>query len=225
MVHRSQPLPSSPAPAQAGSVRLFFALWPDAATVRMLTQWAQQAHAACGGRIMRPDTLHLTLAFLGDTPPEVVHALAQATATQRIAPGVVTLSRFGAFARPGIVWAGPADGGMALARSSTVQPTDPPLVHDDVDAGSGPHQDDGDDEGAARLQAEHRRLWDWVGPLHPARPENRFRPHVTLLRNADTRQSPPTPAAPIVWRYDRYVLVASTQNGASRYRIVAATRA
>lgn len=211
MAPRSQPLPSAE-PAQAGSVRLFFALWPDAVTLRMLTQWAQQAHAACGGRVMRPDTLHLTLAFLGDTSPEVMHTLAQATATQRIAPGAVTLSRFGAFARPGIVWAGPADGGMTP-------------VDDEMDAGRGQHRPDEDDQGAARLQAEHARLWDWVGPLHPARPENRFRPHVTLLRNADTRQLPQPPATPVVWRYDRYVLVASTQNGASRYRIVAATQA
>jgi 2'-5' RNA ligase len=212
MASRPHP-PPSPEPAQAGSVRLFFALWPDAATVQALTQWARQAHAACGGRVMRPDTLHLTLAFLGDTSPAVAQALAQATATQRIAPGIVTLSRFGAFARPGIVWTGPADG-------ETNAVDDPGARRQDRD-----DRDDRDGAGAARLQAEYTRLWNWVGPLHPARPESRFRPHVTLLRNADTRLLPQPPATPIVWRYDRYVLVASTQDGASRYRIVAATQA
>src|SRR3546814_10607201 len=50
------------APAQA---RLFFALWPGPALAATLAHWAAQAQAACGGRAMRPDTLHLTLAFLG----------------------------------------------------------------------------------------------------------------------------------------------------------------
>jgi 2'-5' RNA ligase len=185
---------SSRVPTSGLPVRLFFALWPDADTVRALTQWAEQARAACGGRLMRPDTLHLTLGFLGDTPPELVPALVQETRARRIDAGLVTLSRFGAFPRPRIVWAGPDENG---------QP----------------------DEGVARLTAEHRQLWDWVRPLHPARPEAHFRPHVTLLRNADTRELPEPPPAPIAWRYDRYVLVASTQDGAARYRILATTQA
>jgi 2'-5' RNA ligase len=176
-------------------VRLFFALWPDAATVRALNDWAGDAHALCGGRIMRPDTLHLTLAFLGDTAPELLPPLAREVQARRIEPGMVTLSRYGAFPRPRIVWAGPADTGNGNP-----------------------------DEGTARLTAEHQNLWNWVRPLHPARPEPHFRPHVTLLRNADTRELPPQSPPPIAWRYDRYVLVASTQNGAARYRIVASTK-
>ncbi|ARP88456.1 RNA 2',3'-cyclic phosphodiesterase [Bordetella genomosp. 9] len=176
-------------------VRLFFALWPDFDTVRALTQWCQQAHGACGGRIMRADTLHLTLAFLGETAPALVQPLVDETRRRRIEPGQVILSRLGAFPRPRIVWAGPADDG------------------------------DNPDEGAGRLASEHRQLWDWVAALHPARPETRFRPHVTLLRDADTRLLPPAPAQPIAWRFDRYVLVASAQDGRSRYQILAETLA
>lgn len=192
-------MPSTPAPPQgdppAAPVRLFFALWPDAATVRTLGAWATRAHATCGGRIMRPDTLHLTLGFLGDTPPDLLAPLIAETQSRHIEPGTVILSRYGAFPRPRIVWAGPADADNGQA-----------------------------DEGAARLEAEHRRLWDWVRGLHPARPEPHFRPHVTLLRNADTRELPAHAPPAIAWRYDRYVLVASVQNGSGRYRIVASTR-
>lgn len=186
----------SPTALPEPPVRLFFALWPDTATVRALNDWAARAHAACGGRIMRPDTLHLTLGFLGDTAPALLQPLVRETQARRIEPGTVVLSRYGAFPRPRIVWAGPAG-----------------------------EEDGRPDEGGARLAAEHRRLWDWVRALHPARPEPHFRPHVTLLRNADTRELPAATPPPVPWRYDRYVLVASVQNGSGRYRIVASTLA
>jgi 2'-5' RNA ligase len=181
-----------PATAASRPVRLFFALWPDAATVRALSAWAAQAHDRCGGRIMQPDSLHLTLAFLGHATPDVARLLVEETRRRSIEPGVVTLSGYGAFAKPRIVWAGPQVRGN-------------------------------DDEGIARLAAESRALWDWAGPLHGSRPEPRFRPHVTLLRNADTGVLPAQAPPPIVWRYDHYVLVASEQNGDSRYRILAAS--
>lgn len=181
-----------PATAASHPVRLFFALWPDADTVRALSAWATQAYGACGGRMMQLDSLHLTLAFLGQTTPEAARALADETRRRSIEPGVVTLSGYGAFAKPRIVWAGPQVRGDA-------------------------------DEGIARLTVESRALWDWAGPLCGIQPEPRFRPHVTLLRNADTNALPAQAPPPIVWRYDRYVLVASEQNGNSRYRILAAS--
>ncbi|CAM3681387.1 hypothetical protein BOSP111201_19970 [Bordetella sputigena] len=145
---------------------------------------------------MRPDTLHLTLGFLGETAPDALQVLARETAARRIEPGVVVLNRYGAFPRPRIVWAGPGNGEDGAA----------------------------DDDGARRLADEHRQLWDWVRPLHPARPEPRFRPHVTLLRNADTSVLPAEPPPPIEWRYDRYVLVASVLDGAARYQVIASTQ-
>lgn len=80
----------------------------------MLASWAAQAHAACGGRVMRPDTLHLTLAFLGAVETSRVAELAATTRTQRIPPGHTRLDRYGAFPRLGIVWAGPAHTGGDL---------------------------------------------------------------------------------------------------------------
>ncbi len=46
--------------------RVFFALWPDGATRSRLESLAKDLHRACGGRITRSESIHLTLAFLGD---------------------------------------------------------------------------------------------------------------------------------------------------------------
>jgi 2'-5' RNA ligase len=50
------------------SHRVFFALWPDEDVARQLDEAGQRAQAALGGRRMRRDTLHLTLAFVGAVP-------------------------------------------------------------------------------------------------------------------------------------------------------------
>jgi len=102
------------AAARPAPARLFFALWPGPALAATLADWAAQAQAACGGRVMQPATMHLTLAFLGAVDAERAAALAAATARQRVAPGSLTLDRYGAFARQRIVWAGPAETGAAL---------------------------------------------------------------------------------------------------------------
>jgi hypothetical protein len=46
--------------------RLFLALWPGEAVAGALDAAGLAAQRLCGGRRMRRDTLHLTLAFLGD---------------------------------------------------------------------------------------------------------------------------------------------------------------
>ncbi|ALM85759.1 hypothetical protein ASB57_24885 [Bordetella sp. N] len=165
-------------------------MWPDAATLRALTDWCAQAHAVCGGRVMRPDTLHLTLAFLGQVPADLVDPLIRLTKERPFAPGHLRLDRYGVFARQGIVWAGPADGAPALSEQV---------------AG----------------------LWRDLAALGKLRPDHPFRPHVTLLRNVDTKALatalPPAPPA-LDWRYDRCVLVQSIQDGQSRYEVKASSR-
>ncbi|NYT61599.1 RNA 2',3'-cyclic phosphodiesterase [Alcaligenaceae bacterium] len=90
-------------------LRLFFALWPSAESASQISEWAHDAHALCGGRIMRPETMHLTLAFLGDTPVDGARQLAQAAAGWVIPTGTLVLRRFGRFSGPRVVWAGPLD--------------------------------------------------------------------------------------------------------------------
>ena len=62
-------------PTQSDTLRLFFALWPDDATRDALYHTGKWLHKHWGGRLMRRDTLHITLAFLGSTPAEQLDVL------------------------------------------------------------------------------------------------------------------------------------------------------
>lgn len=59
----------------AERARVFFALWPDAAVARSLHRLSGLAHATRHGRRTRRETLHLTLAFIGEVPRERLGAL------------------------------------------------------------------------------------------------------------------------------------------------------
>lgn len=170
------------------TVRLFFALWPAPPLAAKLATWAEQARPSCGGRAMRTETLHLTLAFLGPVDAALADELAAATPERRLASEDITLDRYGVFGRQRILWAGPGD--------------TPP-----------------------GLQAAHDELWQWLDGFGLAAPPQPFRPHVTLLRNIEHATPPMDTPAPLPWRYDRMVLVASESlSGGSRYRIVAQSR-
>jgi 2'-5' RNA ligase len=169
-------------------LRLFFALWPPLTVAQALQAWVERASADCGGRPMRAETLHLTLAFLGDTPVSALPSLIELTRSQRLQSDVLMLNRYGAFMRQGILWAGP----------------------------------DPDAPAVARLGVVHHALWRALhNVLKGMQPTQRFRPHVTLLREAQCRHLPVLPP-PISWHYDRYVLVASEPGaGKARYRLLA----
>lgn len=87
-------------------MRLFLALVPPPALRRRLGELAELAQAHCGGRRMPDDSLHLTLAFLGDQPAKRTEALGAWLRQQAILPGNWRLDRWGHFRRPGIVWVG-----------------------------------------------------------------------------------------------------------------------
>lgn len=92
-------------------MRLFFACWPPAGTARALSDWAQEALRACGGRATRAENIHLTLAFLGDADPELARARGAAIRL----PGLafrIEQARY--WARNRIVWAGPLETPAAL---------------------------------------------------------------------------------------------------------------
>lgn len=91
--------------------RLFFALWPPPAVARALLTAAHESAARQGGRVTRFETLHLTLAFLGETPdsrlPALV-AIGEASA-QLASPFDMVIDSLGYWSRKHIVWAGPSD--------------------------------------------------------------------------------------------------------------------
>ncbi len=82
--------------------RLFYAIWPDRTTAERLLQ--VQQHVA--GRKTHIDDFHLTLAFLGERPPELLPVLAQIMQTLPAFNSTFVLDRFGYFQHNKIVWAG-----------------------------------------------------------------------------------------------------------------------
>lgn len=95
-------------------MRLFFALWPDAAARAALGTLAGALQAECGGRAVPAANIHLTLVFLGDVP-------AARFADACLAAEGVAAPRFDFEARTvgywrhnRVVWSGPAQCPEAL---------------------------------------------------------------------------------------------------------------
>lgn len=49
--------------------RVYFALWPSTTERNLLGTWQEQLQRLCGGRVMRHETLHNTLVFIGEVEP------------------------------------------------------------------------------------------------------------------------------------------------------------
>lgn len=93
--------------------RLFLALWPDDTTRKQLVAASRDLHIALGGRALHPDSLHLTLAFLGETPEAQLEPLQAALANVSVAPMSLRLDRYGWW-KPGIGWLGMSEPCEAL---------------------------------------------------------------------------------------------------------------
>jgi 2'-5' RNA ligase len=94
------------ADAAAPPLRLFFALWPDDATRAALAEWCRRIHRATDGRPTRAETIHQTLAFLGDCRPERLAEVEAAAG--RVPPRrfELVLDRAGLWKHNRIAWAG-----------------------------------------------------------------------------------------------------------------------
>jgi 2'-5' RNA ligase len=88
-------------------VRLFFALWPPAATVAALAAWAAQAQRAAGGRLTRPESIHLTLAFLGEVADDRVGDAVTAARSVRGERHTLAIECAKVWAHNNIAWVGP----------------------------------------------------------------------------------------------------------------------
>ena len=92
-------------------MRLFFASWPPAGTAQALARWARAAQRACGGRATRTETIHLTLAFLGDADPDEARATAEAV---RLPGCTMCIEQARYWPHNRIVWVGPREAPGAL---------------------------------------------------------------------------------------------------------------
>lgn len=84
---------------------MFFAVWPPAAAARALHAVAVE-YGKRGGRVMRRETLHLTLAFLGDIAVDRLPELGRVAGAIAAAPFELTLDRLGCWRHNRILWAG-----------------------------------------------------------------------------------------------------------------------
>ena len=95
-------------------MRLFFAIWPPAATVAALAAWAARAQALTGGRLTRPESIHLTLAFLGEVSEGRVEDAIRAARSVQGVRHALPIERAKVWAHNRIVWVGPKSTPAAL---------------------------------------------------------------------------------------------------------------
>jgi 2'-5' RNA ligase len=85
--------------------RVFFALWPEADLARRFDAAGHRAHAAFGGRRMRRETLHLTLAFVGGVAADRLPALRDIAGAIRLPSFALRFERLECVRRKRIAWA------------------------------------------------------------------------------------------------------------------------
>ena len=87
-------------------MRLFFALWPTPAAAARLAALAADAASRWGGRPTRRDTLHLTLAFLGEVGDEDVARLIELAKALPASAFSVRVDQLGYWRHNRLIWAG-----------------------------------------------------------------------------------------------------------------------
>lgn len=92
-------------PARA---RLFFALWPEAACRNQLAASGRKLASVCGGRLMRTDTLHMTLLFIGSVDRSLIPLLETAASGLRFSAFEFGLDRLACWRHNRIAYAAPA---------------------------------------------------------------------------------------------------------------------
>ncbi len=85
--------------------RLFFALWPDEALRQQLDTYRPMLNG-CGGRLVVPENLHITLAFLGSIDSDTRQCLEEAVGAIALPAFTLQLNELGFWRRPQVVWLG-----------------------------------------------------------------------------------------------------------------------
>lgn len=93
-------------PGKESVARVFFGLWPDAGQAASLHDFAQRMVRQHGGRAMRPETLHMTLAFLGEQPLERLPEIEAIAASVSVPAFECRFDICGYWAHKQLLWAG-----------------------------------------------------------------------------------------------------------------------
>lgn len=94
---------------------MFFALWPDDDARGQLAHVADSVQWHRAARRVPPEKMHITLAFMGDTPAEQQRCFESAADEVTGAAFSLTLDHFGHFPRPRVFWFGPSEVPAALS--------------------------------------------------------------------------------------------------------------
>lgn len=86
--------------------RVFFALLPPEEALQALDALADDAARCCGGRRMRRDSLHMTLAFIGSVSPSELAVLQEVAGRIRGEAFDLRLDRVGCWPHNRIAWVG-----------------------------------------------------------------------------------------------------------------------
>ena len=152
---------------------MFFALWPNRLIQQQLHAIAKQLQPQCQGRVMRAETLHMTLQFIGNIPrsllPKIITAADQVSAQ----PFAIELAKTAYWKHNRIAYA-------TLGSNA-------PLLDD--------------------LVSSLKTALSEQGVTYA---DQKFSPHVTLLRNAE-HKSQIQDFPPIEWRVGSFLLVESAQ--------------
>lgn len=97
------------------TLRLFFALWPDADTRAALDRTGKWLHRHWEGRRTRPETLHLTLVFLGTVDASRLDELRELAAQVRAEKFALNLDQAGCWRHNRVGWLGAGETPPALA--------------------------------------------------------------------------------------------------------------
>jgi 2'-5' RNA ligase len=104
-------------------MRLFIAVnFPDETKSRILMIQDQLRSQALRGNFTRPENLHLTLVFLGETPEEKLPAVFRVTRTAEFPPFEISFNRAGCFTRgrKELWWIGADQNSPGLSRLEAI---------------------------------------------------------------------------------------------------------
>ncbi|MDP3539677.1 MAG: RNA 2',3'-cyclic phosphodiesterase [Azonexus sp.] len=93
-------------PDKPATARVFFGLWPTPEQAALLANIGNEAALRFGGKPTRLETVHLTLAFLGDVPVTRLPELCDVAASLQFQPFELSIDQLGCWAHKHLLWAG-----------------------------------------------------------------------------------------------------------------------